>query len=206
MTAQADAYYTPEQYLEMERRAAFKSEYINGKIYPLGEFAGMAGASPAHNIIASNLVGALWSRLRGRGRHVFGSDMRVRVSATGLRAYPDVSALCGKLDLDSQENDSLRNPSVLVEVLSPSTEGFDRGEKFAHYRRLESLTDYVLISQDAMLVEHYVRQPDDGWVLREFSRPEQSIPLASLQVELPLSEIYEQVPWPPAPPSFVIST
>jgi Uma2 family endonuclease len=186
MSALAESAYTPEQYLALERQAHYKSEYVNGGIFA------MAGASREHNQIAFNLAGELHSQLKNRQCLAYFSDLRVKVSATGLYTYPDVAALCAEPDFEDAHLDTLLNPSVLIEILSPSTEAYDRGDKFAHYRRLPSLMEYVLIAQDKIRVEHYFRQ-DQQWVLTEMSGLDDTLYLVSLQCEIPLREIYAKV-------------
>ncbi|MGI9183164.1 MAG: Uma2 family endonuclease [Longimicrobiaceae bacterium] len=178
--------YTPEEYLALERTAEYKNEYVNGRIYA------MTGASREHNLIAGNVFGELRTRLRGRACEVYMGDMRVRVSPTGLYTYPDVVALCGEPRFEDSHVDTLLNPTVIVEVLSPSTEAYDRGEKFAHYRRLETLSEYVLVAQDKMRVEHY-RRDGEHWVLTEISDPEGVLSLLAVGCEIPLPEICERV-------------
>ena len=192
MSSLAKTYHTPEQYLALERKAEYKSEYINGEIFA------MAGASREHNLIAGNMFGELRGQLRGRPCEVYVSDMRVKVSPTGMYTYPDVAAVCGQPRFEDDQLDTLVNPAVIIEVLSPSTEAYDRGEKFAHYRRLESLTDYVLVSQDKVRVEHYVRYGETGeqWILTEISDPEGTLHLASINCEVVLRDIYDRVEFP----------
>lgn len=180
------AYYTAAEYLALERRATYKSEYVNGHIIA------MSGASRRHNLIAANISRELSSQLRGRPCESYISDMRVRVSETGLYTYPDVVAVCGDIRFADEQTDTLLNPTVIVEVLSASTEAYDRGDKFAHYRRLASLHDYVLVSQDAVRVEHYVRQ-GEKWVLSEASLLTDTVSLASIQCTLVLEDIYDKV-------------
>jgi Uma2 family endonuclease len=180
---------TPEQYLALERKAAAKSEYLNGHTYA------MAGASREHNLITGNIFGELRFQLRERACEVYVNDMRLKVSSTGLYAYPDVAVVCGEPRFEGAHFDTLLNPIVLVEVLSPSTEAYDRGKKFAHYRRLESLQEYVLIAQDSVRVEHYLRQGEQ-WLLTEFSHPDDALHLASIGCNLPLREIYAKVEFP----------
>ena len=180
------AYYTAAEYLALERRATYKSEYVNGHIIA------MSGASRRHNLIATNISRELSSQLRGRPCESYISDMRVRVSETGLYTYPDVVAVCGDIRFADEQTDTLLNPTVIVEVLSASTEAYDRGDKFAHYRRLASLHDYVLVSQDAVRVEHYVRQ-GEKWVLSEASLLTDTVSLASIQCTLVLEDIYDKV-------------
>src|SRR5919108_290049 len=178
--------YTPEEYLALERAARHKSEYVNGRIYAL------AGASRAHNLIAGNVFAELRAQLRGRPCEAYINDMRVKVSQTGLYTYPDVAALCGEPQFEDAHLDTLLNPTVIVEVLSESTEGYDRGEKFAHYRRLESLREYVLIAQDKVRIERYVRD-GERWVLTEIDSLDDTLALASIGCELRLREVYERV-------------
>jgi Uma2 family endonuclease len=186
MSSLAQSRYTPEHYLALERQAKYRSEYINGNIIA------MAGASRQHNLIAGNVFGELRAQLRGRPCEAYINDMRVKISVTGLYTYPDVTALCGEPHFEDSHVDTLLNPSVIVEVLSDSTEAYDRGEKFAHYRRLESLRDYVLIAQDKVRVEHYVRQGDQ-WVLSEVSDLASTVHLPSINCEVALRDIYERV-------------
>lgn len=194
MSAQARPHFTPAQYLELERAATYRSQLVDGEVFA------MAGASQWHVRIVTNLTGELHNRFKGRSCQVFTTDLRLRVPDTELWTYPDVMALCGEPKLDDEKFDTLLNPQVIFEVLSPSTEGFDRGKKFARYRRLASLTDYVLVAQDEMRVEHYVRQTDNTWRLQEFTAGEQAVPLASLGCELPLADIYDRVVFPPPGP------
>lgn len=186
MTALQKSFYTPEQYLALERQASYKSEYVNGGIFA------MAGASREHNQIAFNLAGELHGQLKNRPCLAYVNDMRVKVSATGLYTYPDVAALCGEPQFEDEQMDTLLNPSIIIEILSPSTEAYDRGDKFAHYRRLPSLMEYVLIAQDKIRVEHYIRQ-DRRWVLTELDGLDDRLGLVSIQCEIPLREIYGKV-------------
>ena len=187
MPALEQTYITPEQYLELERKAEGKSEYFSGRMFA------MSGGSDAHSLIGGNVHALLWSQLRRGPCLAFNSDMKVRVSATGLYTYPDVSVVCGGVQYTDGQWDMMENPVVLVEVLSPTTEAYDRGEKFVHYQGLSSLTDYLIISQETMRVEQYVRQNDDQWLLSMHSGPEASVRLASIGCDLPLAEIYERV-------------
>jgi Uma2 family endonuclease len=191
MSAVPKPYLTPQQYLARERQAETKSEYLRGEIFA------MSGASFEHNRISVNTVIALGTQLRNRDCDVFTGDMRVKVSPTGLYTYPDVTVVCGEPKFEDAEVDTLLNPKVLVEVLSPSTADYDRGGKFTHYRRLPSLQEYVLISQDRPLVEHYVRQGQDEWLLTEQSSLQDTLLLPSIQCQLPLSEIYLKVQFVP---------
>ena len=178
--------YTPEEYLALEREATTKSEYVDGEIFA------MAGASCVHMTIAFNVAGELHRQLKGRPCTAYISDMRVKVSPTGMYTYPDVVAVCGKTQLEDARFDTLLNPTVIVEVLSPSTEGYDRGAKFAHYRRLESLQEYLLVAQDAVHLEHYVRQADGRWLLSEANRLQDEIHLPAIDCRLSLAEVYDK--------------
>ena len=176
----------PEEYLAAERTARQRSEYVNGRVYA------MAGASREHNLIVGNVFAELRAQLRGRPCEAYVNDLRVKVSRTGLYTYPDVVALCGEPRFEDEHVDTLLNPGVIVEVLSESTEGYDRGEKFAHYRRLDSLQEYVLVAQDKVRVEHYARQ-GEHWVLTEFSDLQDSLSLTSLDCSVALRDVYERV-------------
>jgi Uma2 family endonuclease len=187
MTTQTKVRYTPEEYLALEREAQQKSEYFAGEIFP------MSGASEQHNLIVTNLVGELRAQLKGRPCKTYPSDMRLKVVSTGLFTYPDVMVVCGQTLFDDEQQDTLLNPSIIIEVLSKSTEGYDRGEKFAHYRKVPSLTDYLLVSQSKVHVEHYVRQPDNHWLLSESDALESVVRIASINCELSLAEVYDKV-------------
>jgi len=184
--------YTPEQFLALERRNEFKSEYYNGFI------TAMAGASRQHNLIAVNFSREISSQLKDRPCEVYGSDMRVCVSPTGPYTYPDVVAVCGKPHFQDDEQDTLLNPAMIVEVLSPSTESYDRGDKFAHYRRLASLREYVIVAQDKVMVERYTRHGSE-WLLAELSRLDDTLRLESIECQVPLREIYSKVELPAEP-------
>lgn len=187
MSAVPKPFLTPEEYLARERRTETKSEYLLGEVFAL------SGASRKHNLIATNVAAEFRQQLRDRECEVYQGDMRVKVSSTGLYTYPDVTVVCGEPEFEDEEVDTLLNPNVLVEVLSASTADYDRGGKFTHDRRLPSLREYVLISQDRPLVEHYVRQRQDEWLLTEVSSPQETLVLPSIECRLPLSEIYLKV-------------
>lgn len=191
MSALPKRFFTPEEYLALEIPAEYKSQYVDGEIFA------MAGAQPWHVKVVGNLSGMLYNRLRGRGCEFFNSDMRVRVEAGGLWTYPDLSALCGEPKFETADNpQSLVNPQVVFEVLSPSTEVFDKGDKFRRYRLLESLTDYVLVSSESRRVEHHRVQENGVWICEAYIHPTSTFRLASLDCELPLAEIYEGVVFP----------
>lgn len=187
MSALAQPYFTPEEYIDMERRAEFKSEYDCGQIFA------MAGASRAHNLVSGNVFGALQRKLAESPCEVYSSDMRVQAASASRYSYPDVAVVCGKPEFLDAKEDTLLNPLVLVEVLSPSTESKDRGEKFLRYRRIEALSDYLLVSQDAHRVEHFQRQADGSWRLTEAEGLGGSVTLDALGCVLPLAEVYAKV-------------
>lgn len=191
---------TPEEYIAFERKAfpdatIIRHEYING------ELIAMSGASRAHNLIAGNIFGELRAQLRDSECETYMSDMRVSTPRTASYFYPDVVVVCEEPRFEDEVFDTLLNPIILVEVLSPSTEVYDRREKFAHYRQLPSLQEYVLVAQDEVLVEHYRRQEKQGtppvtgkdWIFTDFQELAKNLPLTSIHCELPLREIYERV-------------
>ncbi len=187
MSAVAQQRYTYDEYLVRERVADTKSEYFGGQIFA------MAGGSPRHNSIGVNLVASLKNRLRGSPCRPFNSDQRIRISASGLATYPDVSIICGELQLDAQDADAIVNPRVLFEVISKSTEGYDRGKKFDFFRQIDSLSEYVLVSQEDSQVECFTRQSDGNWLLSITKGLSGSLRLSTVSVELPLMEIYEDI-------------
>ena len=187
MSALEQSYITPEQYLEMERKADFKSEYYAGQIFV------MSGGSAPHSIIGGNIFALIWVQLRSGACTTFNNDMKVKVSPTGLFTYPDVSVVCGEVKYADETRDMMENPTLIVEVLSPSTQDYDRGEKFIHYQSLDSLTDYLLVSQDVMRVEHFVRQGDGQWLLSVHHGPESLVKIVSISSELRLADVYLKV-------------
>jgi Uma2 family endonuclease len=193
MSSQALPFLTPEQYLEIERKAERKSEYWNGEMFA------MAGASRAHNLIATNTTRQASTQLRSRICEVYQGDMRVKVVATGLNTYPDVVIGCGQLHHLDARQDTLLNPKAIAEVLSPSTEAYDRGRKFEHYGQIESLEQYLLLSQDRMRAELFSRQPGGKWLLTFATHPEEFVELSSVGCRLSLAECYEKVIFPAYP-------
>ncbi|MGE3540532.1 MAG: Uma2 family endonuclease [Candidatus Tectimicrobiota bacterium] len=187
MPSQAHARLTVEEYLAYERHAPYKSEYFNGEIFA------MSGASRRHNLIALNIGAELRAQLKQRPCEVYTSDMRVKISPTGLYTYPDVVVVCEEPVFEDAEVDTLLNPTVLVEVLSKSTADYDRGEKFEHYRALLSVQEYLLVAQERCHVVHYTRQPGNTWLLTETYDRHASIHLPSMHCDLLLSEVYAKV-------------
>ena len=185
-TTAAQAFLSPKEYLARERKALTKSEYRNGQLYTL------PGASRKHNIIAVHVSGELYIQLKERSCEIYTNDMRVKVSSAGLYTYPDVVVVCDEPRFEDTHFDTLLNPTVLIEVLSPSTAAYDRGEKFASYQKLDSLCEYVLISQDRVRVEYYLRQ-EQTWDLTEFHSLSDVFRLVSIACELSLQAIYAKV-------------
>lgn len=177
---------TPEEYLAFERKATTKHEYLNGQIIA------MSGASFAYNFITVNIATSLNIQLMEGECRVATSDMRVKVTQIDSYFYPDVVVVCGEPRAEDDTFDTLLNPTLIVEVLSPSTEGYDRGEKFEHYQQIASLKDYILISQDEVHVEYYYRQENE-WLQTEFQGLEDVLSLLSIGCELRLSDIYRRV-------------
>lgn len=177
---------TPGEYLEMERAAIQKSEYFAGEVFL------MAGASPNHNRIARNVLTELNGGLRGKSCEVFGIDQRLYVSKNGLYTYPDVMAVCGRIEFDSRDRDSLTNPVLIVDVLSPSTANYDRGGNFELYRDIPSFGEYVLVHQDRVLVEHHRRDEQRRWLLTEYKDLQTSLLFESIGISIPLQRIYER--------------
>ena len=182
----ARTYLTPQEYLAFERKATTKHEYL------AGEIVAMSGASFAHNFITGDIFGELRAQLQGRRCKAATNDMRVKVSKTGSYFYPDVVVFCGEPQAEDNESDTLLNPTVIIEVLSPSTEARDRGEKFWHYQQLASSQECVLVSQDRVCVEHYLRE-GAYWLRTEFRALEDIMPLSSIECELRLRDIYNSV-------------
>jgi Uma2 family endonuclease len=184
--------YTPEEYLALERNAEFRSEYIDGRIIA------MTGGSIPHNYIVGNVYAGLLARLSGRPCHVFFADVKVRFGRGTNYTYPDVMALCGAPRYGNEQREILTNPSLIVEVLSRSTEAYDRGDKFAGYRAIDSLREYLLVSQDEVAVEHFVRE-GDFWPSTLVTDLEASLELQSVGCTLPMREIYRRTRFVPEP-------
>jgi Uma2 family endonuclease len=183
MASLPDSPLTEEQYLQIEREAEFKSEFHDGRMFA------MPGGSPNHALLG-NRIGALLDRQMPPGCRTFNSELRIKVASAGLYTYPDCSVICGDLQFSGDQNDVVTNPLLIVEVLSPSTEGYDRGKKFELYRTIESFREYLIIHQDRRHVEHYSKQDDGSWVLREHSSADGSVAIARLGVHISLGELY----------------
>jgi Uma2 family endonuclease len=190
MSSQRTTLLTPEEYLEIERRAERKSEYFQGQMFA------MSGASRPHVLIVTSLVRELGNWLDARPCEIYSNDMRLRVTPNGLYTYPDVIVACGEPQFADDQSDTLLNPVLIIEVLSVSTEAYDRGKKFEQYRTLPSLREYLLVAQDAPRIEQFTPQPDGHWLCAETSGMDASIRLASIDCVLPLTKIYNKVNWP----------
>lgn len=182
MTSATATEMTYAEYLALERVSETKHEYVNGLV------CAMAGGTVEHGRLAMRLARLVGAALDGRPCDVFSSDVRVRVEATGRSTYPDLSVVCGRRQTAADDDQALTNPTVIFEVLSDTTEGSDRGEKWAHYQRLESLREYVLVSQHAPVVEVFRRTDDGGW--RYASHREGEVELASIGVSIPIDVLY----------------
>jgi Uma2 family endonuclease len=183
MATWSSSILTEAEYLDFERQSEIRHEYLSGHIYA------MDGVSREHNLITGNVAAELRSQLRGRPCETYSNDMRVRISGNGLYTYPDVVVVCDNPIFLDDHRDTLINPLLIIEVLSPSTEAYDRGEKFKHYRSIESFSEYLLIAQNKMSADHFVKQ-DEMWTIREV---EQEIRLVSVPCTLAFPTIYERV-------------
>ena len=179
-------FMTPEEYLRLERASQEKHEYFKGEIFA------MTGASENHNIVVSSTLATLYGQLRKKPCQIYPSDMRVRIPATGLYTYPDISVVCGTPEFEDDGLDTLLNPIVIIEVLSASTEQYDRGKKFQHYRTIGSLHEYILIAQDSIRIEHFARQGNQ-WILTDAKTSDTVLALPSIDCTLALSDVYEKV-------------
>jgi Uma2 family endonuclease len=178
---------TEAEYLEFERASELRHEYYNGEIFA------MTGASEEHNSICMSAGFLLYGQLRNRPCRVYQSDMKVKVEAAKLYTYPDLVVRCGEAQFVDDKFDTLLNPVVIIEVLSPSTERYDRGDKFGHYRKIPTLREYLLVSQNKPHIERYLRQDDGKWEFSDATGLDAIVELSSIDCTLPLSEVYEQV-------------
>ncbi len=178
---------TPEEYLEFERKSEERHEYFDGEIFA------MSGAKRNHNVIAWNIGGELRQKLKDRNCEAYPADMRVFVPETELYTYPDLVVVCGEPKFKDAVFDTLLNPVLLIEVLSDSTESYDRGKKFQHYRSIESLREYVLVSQNEARIEKYVKSGDGFWVLSEAVGTDAEIEFSSIECRIALSEVYAKI-------------
>ena len=188
MALQPKPHLSFDEWLEGERASLEgRSEYVAGEVFA------MTGASVEHNAIVGNILGQLWIQMKGRPCHVYANDLKVRIRTADAGKYPDLIALCGEHEFQDGRRDVLLNPSLICEVLSDSTEAYDRGNKFAIYRQIPSLREYLLVSQHRVLVELYSRGDDGRWTLFDYSALTDSVPLTSVGCTLALAEIYDKV-------------
>ena len=187
MEAKQEYYYSPEEYLELETAAEYKSEYYNGQIFP------MAGGTPNHNQIAINFSAALNFAFKGQPYRVFMSDMRLCIPKKRLYTYPDVMVVSGQLEFAEGRRDTITNPLMITEVLSESTANYDRGEKFKLYRTISSLKEYIIISQSDKQVEQFSKTIDNKWILSEYDEENALLALTSVQFQISLLDIYDKV-------------
>jgi Uma2 family endonuclease len=190
---QPSRHLTEAEYLEIERAAEFKSEFFEGEMFA------MAGGTPRHSLLGTNVAVEFANRLRAKPCVPYNADLRIKIEATGLLTYPDLSVICGPLQFAGGTDDTVVNPTVLVEVLSDSTEAYDRGKKFEHYRQIPTLQEYLLVSQTEPRIEQFIRQPDGHWLLHEAAGLEASLELPALGISISLGEVFARVTFAPAP-------
>lgn len=187
MQATEQRYYTPEEYLELEETAEYKSEYINGQIIP------MAGGSTNHNRIAGNFYAALNFAFKQQNYEVFMGDVRLWIPQKRIYTYPDVMIVAGEPDYFNNRTDTILNPQVIVEVLSKSTKGYDREDKFEAYRTIPTFQEYILISQTRMYIEHFSKTGNKRWMLSQYDEEDEAIALASVPFQISLLDLYNKV-------------
>jgi Uma2 family endonuclease len=180
-------YITQDQYLETERIALDKHEYYRGEIFA------MSGASFRHNQIFKNTYGTLYNKLKGKSCQPYGSDLRIHIPQNTLYTYPDISIICGKPDMTDSANDTITNPSVIIEILSKSTYDYDKGQKFTLYRDIDSLKEYILIDSLSVRVEHYSKNQDDSWTLKDYRTIEDKLNIETIAEDLLLADVYADV-------------
>ena len=179
--------YTPEEYLELEIASETRHEYRNGEIIE------MTGGTPNHNDLASNLIVSLKTALRGKPYRVFIADQRLWMPAANLHTYPDLMVVPKPIELQTGRKDTVTNPCFIAEVLSKSTQNYDRSEKFVAYRTIPSFGEYLLVSQYSVRVEHYVKTAPDRWLLSEYSDPTTILTLSSFDLQLSIADLYENI-------------
>ncbi len=187
MSAIPKSKMTPQEYLDFERKSDIKHEYFDGEIFA------MAGAKRRHNVINSNFNGLIWQQLRGKNCENYANDMRVLIPRSGLYTYPDLVVVCGEPQFQDDKSDTLLNPVLIAEILSESTETYDRGKKFQHYRSIESLQEYVLVSTEEARIEKFQKTGDGFWFLSEAVGIEAKIELSSIEQAVSLVEIYDKI-------------
>ena len=184
MGAQELIYVSPQKYLDTERLALDKHEYFEGEVFA------MSGASIVHNVLFKNTYIDLGIKLKGKKCQPYGSDLRIHIPKNSLYTYPDISIICDEIETTDDKFDTITNPSVLFEILSPSTQKYDRIEKFDLYREIDSLKEYIMINSEKILVLQYIRNPDNSWLMMEYKSLDTSFTIQTVAVELKLSDIY----------------
>ena len=184
---------TEAEYLELERRAEFRGEFLDGEMFA------MAGGSRSHSLIKCNLIVAMRTQLKGCPCWVYDSDMRVKVQESGLYTYPDVSVAYGQEQFEDENDDTLLNPTVIVDVLSDSCEAYDRGKKFELYRQVPSLREYVMVNQHKPLIEQFIRQGSGEWLPRAVAGLESKLTLPSIGITLQTADVYSEIRFAPDP-------
>ena len=187
MSPEVQTYISPEEYLAFERKAANRNEYVNGEIFA------MTGTSRTRNLIVGNITAELWRQLREQSTEVYAFKMRVKPLAAGAYIYPDVVVVCGEPRLEDDYFDTLLNPTLVVEVLSKSTESYNRLAKSSYYRTIESLSEYLLVSQEEYRVEQYIKQAEGRWLLADVRLLAGVIELESIGCSLALRDMYERI-------------
>ncbi|HEV8083601.1 MAG TPA: Uma2 family endonuclease [Chitinophagaceae bacterium] len=178
--------YTIEEYLEMENATLEKHEYYKGEIFA------MSGASGRHNIISVNIIVALANALKGKSCQPYGSDMRIHIPENSLFTYPDISIICGDVISANEDENTAIGPTVIIEILSPSTRNYDRGQKFMLYRAIPALKNYILVDSESIHAEHFAINKEGLWQLKEHNKMQDEIVIESLDVKLPMKEVYER--------------
>jgi len=184
---------TEAEYLRLERDADTRSEFFDGEIFA------MAGGTQTHSLLCSNVVGELRNRIKALDCVVYNADLRVKIETTGLITYPDASVVCGGGRFLDAREDTLLNPIIIVEVLSDSTEAYDRGKKFEHYRQIPSCREYLLVNQKEPRIEQFIRHPSGEWILKEAVGLSAELKIHSLEIVLPLAEVFAKVRFSPGP-------
>jgi Uma2 family endonuclease len=191
--------FTEQEYLEMEKTATERHEYYRGEIFQMyghGELLGMSGAGNRHNIIFSNLFTGMGTRLKGKSCQPYGPDMRINIPENTLYTYPDISVFCGELQQSKEDEDTVIHPTVLIEILSPSTKVYDRGGKFKLYRDIPVLKEYILIDTATVNVEAFRLNETRHWELEEYTSQDQLLNFPALKFSIPLAEIYNRIRFP----------
>jgi Uma2 family endonuclease len=187
--------FTVEEYLQMEKAATERHEYYQGEIFQMqghGELLAMSGAALRHNIISTNLIVGLANRLKGKKCQPYGPDLRINIPQNTLYTYPDISVFCDEFKTSEDDEDSVVEPAVIIEILSPSTRNYDRGEKFMLYRDIPTLKEYILVDTASIRVEIFRINSGGHWELEEYKKLEEILLLPSIAVSIPLSEIYDR--------------